>query len=321
MDVIRPESKEGTPEATSNLENLVNPSNFSAKGRRMLNFYQIVKENLSFNRFQYEDTVCLEYSCPIEAEQIGIFSQNDYVVHVLSGKKTYKTLEGAWTLTPGQTMYLKKGAEIVHQYFDDEYCMLAFFVSDELIRETVDELKGTTNIPAVTNPDEFTAIQIDTTDFLSGYFHSMLNYFRGKDRPPDPILVMKLKELLLTLMSSDPNLSGYFRELSQSDGPSLRQIMEQNFCFNLKLEDYAELCHRSLSAFKRDFNTTFRESPGKWLTQRRINHAAHLLVNRGSSISQAAFESGFEDLSHFSRVFKNQLGTSPSDYKKAQTAQ
>lgn len=284
----------------------------------MLNFYQIVKDNLSFNRFQFEDTVCLEYSCPIEAEQIGIFSRNDYVVHVLSGKKTYKTVNGAWTLTPGQTMYLKKGAEIVNQYFDDEYCMLGFFVSDELIRETFDELKGKTAIPTGTNPDEFTAIQIDTTDFLSGYFHSMLNYFRGQDRPPDPILIMKLKELLLTLMNSDPTLSSYFRELSNSDGPSLRQVMEKNFCFNLKLEDYAELCHKSLSAFKRDFKDAFNDSPGKWLTHKRVNHAAHLLINKDSSISQAAFESGFEDLSHFSRVFKNQLGISPSEYKKAQ---
>jgi len=75
----------------------------------MLNFYQIVRDNLKFNRFQFGDTVCLEYTCPIDAEQIGIFSRNDYLVHVLSGKKTYKTVNGEWTLAEGETLYLKRG--------------------------------------------------------------------------------------------------------------------------------------------------------------------------------------------------------------------
>lgn len=78
----------------------------------MLNFYKIVKENLSFNRFEFKETVCLEYTCPLEAEQIGIFSKNDYLVHVLSGKKTYKTVHGEWTLLPGQSLYLKKGVRL-----------------------------------------------------------------------------------------------------------------------------------------------------------------------------------------------------------------
>ena len=50
----------------------------------MLNFYKIVKENLNFNRFEFQETVCLEYSCPIDDEQVGVFSKNDYIVHVLS---------------------------------------------------------------------------------------------------------------------------------------------------------------------------------------------------------------------------------------------
>ncbi len=282
----------------------------------MLNFYKIVKENLSFNRFEFRETVCLEYTCPIEAEEIGIFSRNDYVVHVLSGKKTYRTMNGEWTLVPGQTLYLKKGAEVIHQYFDDEYCMLGFFLSDELIRETYAEVKGRMPLSHAKEAVDFEAAEVATTGFLEGYFHSMLNYFRGIDRPPDHILVMKLKELLLTLMNSDPLLTAYFHTIDESDRPSLYQIMEKNFRFNLKLEDYAELTHRSLSSFKRDFQEAFGESPGKWLQQRRVKYAGHLLTNTGMGISDVAFESGFENLSHFSRAFKHSTGSSPSDYKR-----
>ncbi len=282
----------------------------------MLNFYQIVKDNLSFNRFQFRETVCLEYTCPIDAEQIGIFSRNDYLVHVLSGKKTYKTVNGEWTLEPGQTLYLKKGAEIIHQYFDDEYCMLGFFLSDKLIKETYEEVRGNMSLSTSKDPLEFTATEVQASNYLDGFFHSMLSYFRGINRPPDQILVLKLKELLLSLMSSDPLLAAYFNSLADDTKPSLHRIMEQNFCFNLKLEDYADLCHCSLSTFKREFQQHFNESPGKWLLKRRVHHAAHLISNTNLNITQIAFESGFEDLSHFSRAFKKIMGTAPTEYKK-----
>ena len=283
----------------------------------MLNFYKIVKENLSFNRFEFRETVCLEYTCPIDAEQIGIFSRNDYLVYVLSGKKTYKTIEGEWTLVPGQTLYLKKGAEIIHQYFDDEYCMLGFFLSDELIRETMEEMKGMAMFGSAQNQEDFTAAMVKPSEYLEGYFHSMLTYFRGIDRPPDHILVLKLKELLHNLINSDPILAAYFISLTTTDKPSLQQIMEKNFCFKLRIEDYAELCHRSLSAFKRDFRQVYNETPGRWIMKRRVERAANILTNSNQSVSQVAFDTGFEDLSHFSRVFKKITGKNPTDYKKS----
>jgi len=283
----------------------------------MLNFYRIVKENLSFNRFEFRETVCLEYTCPIDAEQIGIFSRNDYLVYVLSGKKTYKTINGEWTLVPGQTLYMKKGAEIIHQYFDDEYCMLGFFLSDELIIETMQELKEKHVLNKSPEAEEFTATMVQPSDFLEGYFHSMLTYFRGINRPPDQILVLKLKELLLNLIGCDPLLTAYFSSLTETDRPSIKQIMEKNFCFNLRLENYAELCHCSLSTFKREFQQIFNESPGKWIMKRRVERAANLLANSRQSVTEVAFDTGFEDLSHFSRVFKQITGKNPTEYKKS----
>ncbi len=281
----------------------------------MLNFYQIVKENLSFNRFQYKETVCLEYTCPIDADQIGIYSPNDYLVHVLSGKKTYTTLHGEWTLKSGETLYIKKGAEIIHQYFDDQYCMLGFFISDQLIKETFRELQGKVRMTKSDVSFAHTAFAVSSTDFLEGYFLSMLAYFRGQNRPPDDIMLLKLKELLVTLMNSDPLLTSYFARLSHDERPSIVEIMEHNFCFNLKLEQYADLCHRSLSTFKRDFKQTFNESPGKWLLKKRVERAANLISNTDKSITQIAFDAGFEDLSHFSRAFKKLMGTTPTAYK------
>ena len=88
--------------------------------------------------------------------------------------------------------------------------------------------------------------------------------------------------------------------------------MEDNFSYNLKLGEFARLSNRSLSAFKRDFRKEFKVSPGKWLLEKRLHHARHLLSNSGKTVSEAAFESGFENPSHFSRVFHEQFGLAPA---------
>ncbi len=194
--------------------------------------------------------------------------------------------------------------------------MLAFFLADDLIKETIIEIRDNQVMKSIDGHEEFTATIVKKSDYLEGYFHSMLTYFRGINRPPDNILVLKLKELLINLINSDPLLTSYFINLCVCDKPSIHQVMEKNYCFNLHLEEFAELCHRSLSSFKREFQQIYGETPGKWIIKRRVKHAANLIANTNQNITQIAFETGFEDLSHFSRVFKQIIGEPPTEYKK-----
>jgi transcriptional regulator GlxA family with amidase domain len=92
--------------------------------------------------------------------------------------------------------------------------------------------------------------------------------------------------------------------------------MEENYCYNLKLEEFARLTSRSLSAFKRDFQKIYNTTPGKWLTQKRLDHAMHLLTHLNRTVSETAFESGFENLAHFSRCFKQKFGMPPTALKQ-----
>jgi transcriptional regulator GlxA family with amidase domain len=56
--------------------------------------------------------------------------------------------------------------------------------------------------------------------------------------------------------------------------------------------------------------------PAQWLMQKRLSHAEILLKTTEKSISDIVLESGFESGAHFSRVFKNQFGESPFQYRK-----
>lgn len=50
----------------------------------------------------------------------------------------------------------------------------------------------------------------------------------------------------------------------------MSRVMEENFAYNLNLENYAELCHMSLSAFKKNFKRYYNTPPAAWLLQRKL---------------------------------------------------
>ena len=283
----------------------------------MMNMYETIRNNLHFNKFIVGELLFVEYKCPIEQDVAGVWTPMDYFVHVVSGKKTWRTTEGSWTLEKGQTLFLKKGAAIVYQDFKEDFCVLVLFVSDEFIRDVVREIAGQLN-GQHSEPLQKGAIIVNNDVTLVAYFQSMLAYFIGTAKPADTLLTLKLKELIVSILLSGSNreLAGYFQSLLKSDAPSLSQIMEANFCYNLGLEDFAKLTHRSLSTFKRDFQKHYNLPPGKWLLQKRLDYSAVLLRNPALNVSQVALDCGFEDLSHFSRAFKDKFGTSPVNYRK-----
>lgn len=284
----------------------------------VLNFYEIIKKGLHFNKFEIEQTICVEYNCPLENEQAWICSQSDYILHVLSGRKTWRTIDGEWVMKAGDTLYVKKGVTVVHQFFEDEFCMLGFFVSDDLIRESVKEIMP--GVPSDTDKEElqFTAAELSSNQYLEGFFQSMLTYFRGEQQPEEYILKLKLKELVANICCGGENagLISYLKSVAKQSRPSLARIMESSYCCNLSLSEFAKLCHRSLSSFKRDFQVHYNTTPGKWLISKRLDHAAGLLFNHNSNIAEVAFDSGFEDASHFSRAFRQKFGIPPSQYRK-----
>jgi len=52
------------------------------------------------------------------------------------------------------------------------------------------------------------------------------------------------------------------------------------------------------------------------LLDKRLENATLLLNSTSKSVNEVAFESGFENNSHFSRVFKAKYGKSPFHFRK-----
>jgi hypothetical protein len=196
----------------------------------MENLYEKIRSNLYFNKFEVRELLFVEYSCPLEDEAVGIWTQSDYLVHVLSGKKTWRTPQGQWTVAAGETLYIKKGAAIVEQFFDDEFCMLGFFISDDYIKNILKEFSGKIAFHSAEKNSQAAAIAVYNDVILSAYFQSMLTYFSGSEKPADSLLELKLKELIINILtgpynpSSQPIFNPCSALKSQLSGKSWKQI-------------------------------------------------------------------------------------------------
>lgn len=93
--------------------------------------------------------------------------------------------------------------------------------------------------------------------------------------------------------------------------------MRNNFKFNLKLEEYAKLCGRSTTVFKRDFKQKFGTTPFRWIKQQRLDYAKQLLIKGDLNVNQICYECGFINCSHFVRVFKEAFELPPNQFRMA----
>lgn len=286
---------------------------------RLLHYPQYCKQ------FTCGDSLITIFNCPSEARLMkdkfaDLWSHENYIFYVLEGKKVWHTAQGPFEISAGNCVLVRKGAWILEQFFDTGFCLVLFFIPDRFICET---LKSRSAPISNTGKHYDAVIPIEVTETLRSFFVSMYAYFSGKNIPDKSLLELKFRELILNIADNPENaavLSYFCSMLNEPQTVSLERIMQDNYCFNLKLEQYANLSNRSLSAFKRDFQQLFKNTPGKWLLEKRLQHALTLLKNSGKTVAEAAFESGFENSSHFSRSFKQRFGVSPIEARQKQVS-
>ena len=84
----------------------------------------------------------------------------------------------------------------------------------------------------------------------------------------------------------------------------------------IKYTALSDLCDISYSYFKRLFITRFGLSPVQHVTKLKTDRAKELLSTGLYSISDISQLCGYDNVYYFSRVFKEETGLSPSEYKK-----
>lgn len=96
-------------------------------------------------------------------------------------------------------------------------------------------------------------------------------------------------------------------------------LLSERLTEGVRLDTLSEACSLSSSAFLRAFRKTMGLAPHQWLLARRVERARDLIREGDLPLSEIALCAGFSDQSHLTRVFSQQMGTSPGAWRRTQT--
>lgn len=102
----------------------------------------------------------------------------------------------------------------------------------------------------------------------------------------------------------------YYKKLE-----SILKYVKDNYNQNIKVSDMAKECYMSESYFMKFFKTFTGKTFIKYINDIRLSEAEKLLILSDLSISEIAFEAGFNSTSYFIKLFRQQKGMTPYSYR------
>lgn len=114
------------------------------------------------------------------------------------------------------------------------------------------------------------------------------------------------------------NVNGYSFEIKSQENERTKRIykyIRRNFEQSISLEEIASVAGMTVPAFCRFFKKNTGKTFTQFVNEYRIVHATKLLSESDMTVSDIAFECGFNNFSHFNKLFKAYTGKSPLKYR------
>lgn len=134
----------------------------------------------------------------------------------------------------------------------------------------------------------------------------------------DPALIQASVELAKTLSLVNHLRTGRHKKSQQSEQRILKSIeyITHRYEQPHTLEELARQANLSIPHYVTLFRQQTGTSPLRYLTRVRLRHACELLDMTDQPVSEIAHAVGYEDAFYFSRLFRKNIGHSPSNYRK-----
>ena len=249
----------------------------------------------------------------------NVFLTEHTLVFTISGSKLLHLPDQVLNIGPNSVVLLRRGIYLMAEYLEKglDFEALMLFLPVSLLREFIAQHK-----PELSGEkqDSFCVI-LPANELLTGFRDQYRYYFGKQLRDMEQLLFVKIKELLLLLLATEQRAQvlSFLSSVIKEEPEDLAFIVRTHLFQPLTLEELASLSNRSLATFKRDFQRHYQASPRQWINRQRLQHAQLLLQTTEQSVSDVAMACGFENVSHFIRIFRREFGVTPQTIRTQQT--
>lgn len=247
----------------------------------------------------------------------AIFPNEACLLYLSKGSLELESINGIHSMQSGETLLLKCGiylAEILQQADQTHATVVAIHLPKDLLKKLIqqdDQLTiKTVSATSIISPATSSRV-------LAAFIQSLVIYFESPELTNDAILTGKIRELVLLLVQTNyaKSINDLIDQLFSPQLASFRETIEAHIFSRASINDLARLTGMSLSSFKRHFEKIYQDSPAQYIQSKKIQEACNLLLRSSLSIREIAYRTGFQDPSHFTKVFRKWAGHSPMEFR------
>ena len=260
--------------------------------------------------YHLKDFRCFCVECSLsKLEQLADFS----ICFARSGYYEQRVFRRNHEIHVGRVVVSKPEIEYVIRHIDNQpdLCTAFNFTSD--FYERVKDYYKKEADWFFNNPDLHSLLLTSHADVE--YLHQViLSKVKQQSSLEIDDLVLQLVEKVMCTLGNKPimpDLTPGIKKYHLSTIEKARDFLVQHFSKNITLQQLADHCCVSLFHFSRLFKTVMNQSPHQYLTGLRLSHARLLLQSTNNSVTDIAFQCGFNSLEHFNAIFKQQFKFSP----------
>ena len=251
--------------------------------------------------------------CIVTAGERGTFFLEQHLLYVVLGGSVKLTCgRQSWTVGKNEMILLRRAQSVSYEKQGSEETGLfesqLFAINDELLKDFLTSQQ--VQIPQMT--EELGTQVSPMSERLVAYCWSLSPYFNDPSQVNPGLLRLKVMELLYNVMDCSKNIFRQMLQLRQPVKTDIHRVVEENYTSPISLDELAYLSGRSLSSFKREFQDIYGEPPARRIREKRLAKAHEMLRSSSLSVADVAYSLGFENPTHFSRIFKQQYGYAPS---------
>ncbi len=150
---------------------------------------------------------------------------------------------------------------------------------------------------------------------VSGKMHELLK-LQGMERL---ICLLTILTLLADATEYDLLSSPELGALNVKDSDRINKVFDyvmEHFKEDIRIEQVADIASMSESGFSRYFKNRTKKNFSHFVNEIRIGYACKRLMESDLSVSQVCFESGFNNLTHFNKQFKEIVKCTPYQFQR-----
>lgn len=269
------------------------------------------------SRFLQVGGLCFgEYHQRVEQKPRNVFVTEHTLIFVSKGAKVFRFPKKEVVVEAGKAIFLKRGCYLLCESVaqNSGYESISIFFNESTLQNFwlgLDVLDADHNSDASGNNE---MVILEMSPELDSFRNTIVSCFSYEGSFLEQLLTLKLQELLLLLLETPiaSELKRFFGEIYDEKRTDPEYVVSENLLTPLSLQDYARLSNRSLSSFKRAFQSKTGQTPGKWILENRLKHAKMLVQATGKTIGEIGAECGFNNISSFIRTYRTRFGTTPA---------